>query len=455
VGFNGPAFIPTFACLFATYNSGGVRTYEGYEVVRINVTNSAMFEALKNVYYQEEYDFWSPPSMTTPTDILVPPQQQSSMKAFLGLIGAEYEIIKENLQYDLDFERLNYIAKSEQRAEMNWNSYHRLQTIHNWMDSMAEQYPALVTIFTVGNSTEGRPLKVMKISTGGVNSQKPAIWLDGGIHAREWISPATVSYMANEIITEVVRKRRTKYIDAFDFYIDPVLNPDGYEFTHTGDRLWRKTRSGGRPIFGGLFGCCKGTDPNRNWDYKWGGKGTSKNQCSQIYHGPTPASEPEVKHIQDFILERKDQIKLFLTFHSYSQLLLLPWGYDEVRTDDHDELMKVGDKALAALKSVHGTKYEGGATPELLYPAAGGSHDWAKGVAGVKFSYCYELRDKGRSGFVLPANQILPTGAETFAGVKSMADDIMQYFKISPDTKDSEKILELYETKTKEDSLIG
>jgi hypothetical protein len=45
----------------------------------------------------------------------------------------------------------------------------------------------------------------------------------------------------------------------------------GYEFTHVGDRLWRKTRSGGRPILGGLFGCCKGTDPNRNWNFKWGG----------------------------------------------------------------------------------------------------------------------------------------------------------------------------------------
>ncbi len=69
-----------------------------YKVYRVNATNTATFEALKNVYHQEEYDFWSPPSMVAPTDILVPPQQIPSINAFLGLIGAKYEIIKQNVQ---------------------------------------------------------------------------------------------------------------------------------------------------------------------------------------------------------------------------------------------------------------------------------------------------------------------------------------------------------------------
>ena len=98
---------------------------------------------------------------------------------------------------------------------------------------MAEEYPSLVTVQTVGMSTEGRPLKVMKISSAGPNSSRPAIWIDGGIHAREWISPATTSCMANQLIMDAVRGRQTSYIDTFDWYFAPVLNPDGYEYTHT------------------------------------------------------------------------------------------------------------------------------------------------------------------------------------------------------------------------------
>ncbi|CAL8101899.1 unnamed protein product [Orchesella dallaii] len=396
--------------------------YNGYKVLRINATQNRAFNALKNLFIQDEMDFWSPPSRVAPTDILVSPIRVRPFRTFLDTIGAPYEILIDNVDYEIEYERLNYLASSELRtSEMNWEAYQRLETIHGWMDSLAEKYPSMVSVFHVGNSTEGRPLKVLKISTGEARADKPAVWLDGGIHAR-------VTYIANELITQATRYRNQRLTDAYDWYINPVMNPDGYEYTQV-DRLWRKTRSGPRPVLGGFLGWCRGVDPNRNWDFQWAGKGTSRNPCSQIYHGPNAASEPEVQAIQEFVLERKDQIKLFLTFHSYSQILLLPWGYDEVRTDDHDDLMRVGTKAIKTLESVHGTKYTAGNTAEILYAAAGGSHDWAKGAAGIKFAYCYELRDTGNRGFVLPADQIIPSGEETFAAVQSMAEDILEYIK--------------------------
>lgn len=109
-------------------------------------------------------------------------------------------------------------------------------------------------------------------------------------------------------------------------------------------------------------------DPNRNWEYKWGGKGTSKNPCSSQYHGPKAASEPEISLSQAYILERKDQLKLVLTFHSYSQMIFTPWGYDYVPLEDKEELENVGRQAAKALEAVHGTKYQVGASPDLLYP---------------------------------------------------------------------------------------
>jgi len=90
----------------------------------------------------------------------------------------------------------------------------------------------------------------------------------------------------------------------------------------------------------------------------------------------------------------------------------------------------MGTKAIQTLQSVHGTEYTIGNTAEILYAASGGSHDWAKGGAGIKFAYCYELRDTGKHGFVLPADQIVPSGEETFAAVQSMAEDVIEYYHL-------------------------
>jgi hypothetical protein len=138
-----------------------------------------------------------------------------------------------------------------------------------------------------------------------------------------------------------------------------------------------------------------------------------------------------VSQTQDFIFQRKDifQQGLFLTFHSYSQMLFTPWGYDEVPLEDREDLMAVANKAVKTLHSKHGTEYQAGSSPELLYAAAGGSEDWARGVAGIKFSYCYELRDTGRNGFILPPDQIIPSGEETFLAVKSMAEDVRLFYR--------------------------
>lgn len=434
-------FFPTFACLLSTYvDSSGRRDYTDYQLLRVYAPSNQAFGLLQNIYYSGGYDFWSRPSRSGASDILVSPGQLDTLKSLFNIIGIHYEVLIHDLQRDVEGERRH--SQTRQSTQLTWTSYHRLPTIHAWQESLAEKYPELVTILTIGKSFEGRPLRVIKISNSKNNETKPAVWLDGGIHAREWISPATVTYITNELINSAAHSNESRLIDIYDWYISPNVNPDGYEYTWTNDRMWRKTRStysterssnftvDQRGIWDQFFGCCKGTDPNRNFAHQWGGKGTSKNKCSEIYHGPHAASESEIKAVQDFVYERRNEIKLFLTVHSYSQLLLLPWGYDDVRTDDYEDLMAVANKAVEKLEAVHGTKYKVGPSPELLYPAAGGSEDWAKGVAGIKFSYCFELRDTGNYGFILPASQIIPTGQETFEAVKSMAEDVIAYYKL-------------------------
>ena len=128
----------------------------------------------------------------------------------------------------------------------------------------------------------------------GTGVNRPAVWIDGGIHAREWISPATghyseflkgkplfhyfvISVAVSLIIRELVEDydNNRDIVDNLDVYIMPVANPDGYEYSRTTDRMWRKTRSGS--------GSCIGVDPNRNWGYKWGGQGASRDPCRETY----------------------------------------------------------------------------------------------------------------------------------------------------------------------------
>ncbi|NWH97984.1 CBPA1 Carboxypeptidase, partial [Tichodroma muraria] len=281
--------------------------------------------------------------------------------------------------------------------------------IYDWMDVLVEDHPNLVSKIQIGQSYENRPLYVLKFSTGGSN--RPAIWLDTGIHSREWITQATGAWTANKIAEEYGQDPSvTAILDSMDIFLEIVTNPDGFAFTHSSNRLWRKTRS----INAGSR--CIGVDPNRNWDAGFGEAGASGNPCTETYHGPYANSEPEVKSIVDFV-KSHGNIKAFVSIHSYSQLLLYPYGYTNTPAADQQELHEISAKAVAALSSLYGTKYKYGSIITTIYRASGGTIDWTYNQ-GIKYSFTFELRDTGRYGFLLPAKQIVPTAEETWLALK-------------------------------------
>ena len=233
------------------------------------------------------------------------------------------------------------------------------------------------------------------------------MWIDGGIHAREWITPASVTWMMKELIENDAA--HPDLTEKLDWYILPIMNPDGYAYTQSNDRLWRKTRSPNS------LGICAGTDANRNWGYQWNTGGSSDYGCSETYHGKEAFSEVENRNVRDFVDARKENIKFYNTIHSYSQLILIPWGYTSTLADEYEKLKAFADKGNAALKATHDKDYEVGCIPCLLYIASGGSMDWALGEAKIPYAFAMELRDTGRYGFILPAEQIIPTAEETWA----------------------------------------
>ncbi|XP_054353249.1 carboxypeptidase A2 isoform X2 [Pongo pygmaeus] len=367
-----------------------LETFVGDQVLEIVPSNEEQIKNLLQLEAQEhlQLDFWKSP--TTPGEtahVRVPFVNVQAVKAFLESQGIAYSIMIEDVQ------------------------------ISQEMDNLVAEHPGLVSKVNIGSSFENRPMNVLKFSTGG---DKPAIWLDAGIHAREWVTQATALWTANKIASDYGKDPSiTSILDTLDIFLLPVTNPDGYVFSQTKNRMWRKTRS---KVSGSL---CVGVDPNRNWDAGFGGPGASSNPCSDSYHGPSANSEVEVKSIVDFI-KSHGKVKAFITLHSYSQLLMFPYGYKCTKLDDFDELSEVAQKAAQSLRSLHGTKYKVGPICSVIYQASGGSIDWSYDY-GIKYSFAFELRDTGRYGFLLPAHQILPTAKETWLGLKAIMEHVRDH----------------------------
>ncbi|XP_029979803.1 carboxypeptidase B [Sphaeramia orbicularis] len=320
----------------------------------------------------------------------------------------EHEVLIEDLQEAIDGQ-----SGPSPRAH-SYTKYNTWNEIQDWIASISSSNPNLISKQVIGNTYEGRPMNLLKIGKKS-SSTKPAIFMDCGIHAREWISPAFCQWFVKEALSTYGKdSQMTSLLNQMDVYVLPVFNIDGYDYTHKSNRMWRKTRS--RRSGSG----CVGADPNRNWNAGWCTIGASSNPCSDTFCGYTPESEIEVKNVADFIRRNKSAIKAYITVHSYSQLLLFPYSYTYELSAHHSELLKVAEGASAALRSLYGTRYTSGPGAATIYPAAGGSDDWAYDL-GVKYSYTFELRDTGRYGFLLPESQIKPTCEETMLAVKYIA----------------------------------
>ncbi|NXX21420.1 CBPA1 Carboxypeptidase, partial [Podargus strigoides] len=281
-----------------------------------------------------------------------------------------------------------------------------LPQIYAYMDLLVAENPNLVSKLEIGQSTENRPIYVLKFSKGGMN--RPAVWIDTGIHSREWVTQASGIWFAKKIVMDHENDEGlASILDKMDIFLEIVTNPDGFVFAQTQNCMWRKTRSRH------LGSICAGVDPNRNWDAGFGGSGASGNPCSEMYHGPYANSEPEVKAIVDFV-KNHGNIKAFISIHSYTQLLLYPYGYTTTPVPDQKELHEISEKAVKALSSLYGTNYKYGSIITTIYKASGGTIDWTY----IKYSFTFELRDMGCYGFLLPATQIVPTAQETWLARK-------------------------------------
>ncbi|KAG5343652.1 CBPA1 carboxypeptidase, partial [Acromyrmex heyeri] len=389
-------------------------TYDNYKVFRITPTTQKHITLLRELTkFRDRFIFWEAPVWVNMTlNLMIVPNYLPQFYEVITEIGAPYYINIENVQTLIDQTMPRY------KSTFDFKSYHSLEIIYNNMDDLAKRYPNKVKIIVGGKTYEKRQIKGVQVS---FKANNPGIFLEGGIHAREWISPATVMYILHQLLTSNNSDIRN-LADSHEWYIFPLFNPDGYVYTHKMDRLWRKNR---KPQ--NLF--CVGTDLNRNWNYKWNTTGVSKNPCFNSYPGTKPFSEIETKSLSKYIQSISNKFYAYISFHSFKQLLMFPYGYTKAHLDNYDELYAIGLKAIAVLKKKYGTEYRIGNIAETIYLASGTTTDYIKGTYNKHIVYIYELRDRGDYGFLLPPDQIIPTGVETLDSLVTIFKEISMYQK--------------------------
>ncbi|NWH81604.1 CBPB1 Carboxypeptidase, partial [Piaya cayana] len=305
------------------------------KVFRVIPQNDEHVEIINSLASNIEVDFWQPDSVALvrpkmEVDFRVEADLSLEVEDLLKESGVEYRILIDNLQAALDAQ----FDSKARTAGHSYEKYNNWEMIAAWTAEIAAQNPSLVSRSVIGETYEGRPMYLLKVGKSGPN--KKAIFMDCGFHAREWISPAFCQWFVKEAVETYGKDTvMTTLLDSLDFYVLPVFNIDGYVYTWTTNRQWRKTRSKNPGS------SCIGTDPNRNFNAGWCTAGASKNPCADTYCGSAPESEKETKALADFIREHVSTIKAYLTIHSYSQLLLFPYSYTYKLSPDNEELVSL------------------------------------------------------------------------------------------------------------------
>jgi carboxypeptidase T len=308
-------------------------------------------------------------------------------------------------------------------------AYHSYLELEADMFALQHKYPDIVKVFSVGDSLEKRHIYAMKISDNVlIEEDEPEVLFLGCHHAREWISIEVPflagKYLAEHYATDPAVKR---LVDQSQIWIIPLVNPDGLEYTIHGYRLWRKNR---RDSGNGNYG----VDINRNYGYKWGidNQGSSPNPASEVYRGSGPFSEPETRAIRDLFLKKNFQA--MISFHSYDQVILYPWGYTTLPPDGEAALKEIAAEMSARIQAVNGRLYAYGQSGDSLYLTNGDVTDWAYAISGIP-AYTIELPpiDWASGGFFNRQEDIDPIVQENLPAIVYLVDRaIRDYRPIGP-----------------------
>lgn len=329
-------------------------------------------------------------------------------------VTATPEEIAEIEKLGLDAERQDAMPRVEDASPLDFPSadsnYHNFAEMTAEINQAVTDHPTLLRKTVIGQSVEGREMVALKISDNvATDEDEPEVLFTFHQHAREHLTIEMALYLLAELTDDYgTDSRITNLVNTREIWLIPDLNPDGGEWDiRTGSYAgWRKNRqpnSGSSNV---------GTDLNRNWPYQWGCcGGSSGSTSSDTYRGTAPGSAPEVTNVINFVRGRivggEQQITTNIDFHTFSELVLWPFGYTYNDTapgmtqTEYNTFAELG-RQMAATNNY---------TPEQasdLYITDGSIDDWLWGDQRI-YSYTFEMYPSsgGLSSFY-PPDEVIP-----------------------------------------------
>lgn len=256
------------------------------------------------------------------------------------------------------------------------------------------------------------------------------MFVDAGLQARDWLSPAALTYAISKLTHlwgrpkgkdkgEGQRQSRAeKAMRRIDWYFLPLANPDGYQYSRQTDRLWTKNRG-----YDSVSGCY-GVNLDRNFDYGWDGTGSTSNPCKNLYRGAHSFSEPESRAVRSFLSGMREYLGAYVSLGGYGQAITYPWGDADYVTENQQDLKQTARRAVLALRRLNQAEYSSGTSYRQKLARPGNSADWVQDRIGPQLVFNMFLKDQGRYGYLLPPHYIVESGEEVFEFLRIIAQQL-------------------------------
>ncbi|XP_063628687.1 carboxypeptidase B-like [Cydia splendana] len=414
------------AIIVSLANAGKHDIYSGFTVHGVKLMSPSHAELLHDLEVSLDVDVWQHGAVAlSDALVMVSPQNKEQFLEELEKNGVEHYLHLEDVakafeEHDAEISRYQQTRTNR----MVFESYPRYAEIDAYLERIAAAYPDIVTLVNAGTSWEGRAIKYLKISTTNfADTSKPIYYMDAMIHAREWVTTPVALYSIHRLVEDLQEQDRD-LLENVDWIIHPLVNPDGYEYTHTDVRLWRRTRS----FYPEVSETCYGVDANRNFNVSFNTVGVSDYPCSDVYPGHLAFSEPETEIVRDILHEHVDRIQLYMNIHSHGNWVLYGFGTGDLPSNVahiHHVGATMG-AVMDAVKLPEASFYLVGNSALILYATSGSAQDYGQYI-GIPFSYTLELPGYGMD-FRVPPQYIDHINEETWRGIATTARLARSYY---------------------------